>query len=191
MTNILVDQLPEFVMIDERKFSVNTDFRACLKTIMAFEDNDLTIAEKQMVMLENTYFTKPNDVEQAFIKANWFLNGGEEMDDSPVSLQRLYSFSVDSQLIYSAFKQTHNIDLQNAELHWWKFLALFMDLGSDTAFCQLVGLRKRLADGSATKEERKLASDLGDKIVLPAIEKHSIEEQERFNKFMSLVSEGK
>jgi hypothetical protein len=126
---------------------------------MAFEDNDLTPQEKQIILLSMLYPTIPPDTQIAIEKANLFLNGGEigEVKDGP----RLYSFSKDANFIFSAFKQTHGIDLDTAQLHWWKFLALFMDLGSETTFCQLTALRNRLATGKASKEEKSAAREMG------------------------------
>ena len=106
-----------------------------LADVIAFEDPELTGLEKQAVMLENLYPEQPTDPTAACEIAVRFLNGGSETgegeEDEPL---RLYSFSKDAGFIFSAFRQTHGIDLETAELHWWKFLALFMDLGAETTF---------------------------------------------------------
>jgi hypothetical protein len=89
-----------------------------------------------------------------FLDGSLMRDNGEPDDGSPV---RLYSFAKDANYIFSAFQQTHGIDLTTAKLHWWQFLALFMDLGGETAFSNIVDLRSRLKDGTATKEEKKRA----------------------------------
>jgi len=189
--NILVDAPPESITIADTEYQLNTDFRACLKIIMAFEDNELTPQEKQLVLLGNLYSVVPNDLTAALDRANWFLNGGKENtpDENEVTPVRVYSFAKDGNFIYAAFRQTHGIDLSTAQLHWWTFLALFMDLGQDTTFCQLTALRKRLKTGKASKEEKAAAHDMGEMIDLPDVDERSLDEKEAENEFLSKVRE--
>jgi hypothetical protein len=189
--NILVDTLPESVTIDGREHPVNCDFRTCLRTIMAFEDNNLTPQEKAMILLGNIYPNMPENAQDAVAKANWFLNGGEtgEADDQGESApaMRLYSFEKDAGFIFAAFRQTHGIDLQKIELHWWEFLALFMDLGSETTFVQLVNLRKRIKTGKASKEERQAAREMGEMLELEEVDNRTLEDKVKEAEFLRLV----
>lgn len=186
--NILTDAPPETVEINTTEYRLNTDFRACLKIIMAFEDNELTPQEKQLILLGNLYSVVPNDLNAALDRANWFLNGGkEDANTNTEENPRVYSFAKDGNFIYAAFRQTHGIDLATAQLHWWMFLALFMDLGQDTTFCQLTALRKRLKTGKASKEERAAAREMGDMIDLPDIDKRTLDEKELENEFLRKV----
>lgn len=134
------------------------------------------------------YVNMPQDIEQAIIKAHLFLNGGEitESDDPPM---RLYSFKKDANYIFAAFRQTHGIDLQTTDLHWWKFLALFMDLGSETTFCQLVSLRKRIKTGKATKEERETAREMGEVFDVPDVDDRTLDEKEAEQDFLRKLEE--
>lgn len=188
--NILVEQLPSAIEINGQEWPINTDFRECLRVIMAFEDVDLTTQEKQVVLLENLYPSLPSNVPEAFRLGIKFLNNGEEVEEATSESNpalRLYSFSQDANFIFSAFRQTHGIDLETAELHWWKFLALFMDLGADTTFCNLVSLRKRVKTGKASKEELRMYRDLKDVIDLSEPIVLTREEREQEDEFMRLV----
>lgn len=190
--NILTDELPDCVEIGDRIVDLNTDFKTCLRIIMAFEDPELTAVEKQTVLLTNLYGDQDlGDLREAITQGVKFLNGGggdSEKDQgwSP----RTYSFSKDANYIFAAFKQTHNIDLEESDLHWWKFIALFMDLGADTTFCQLVGLRKRVKTGKATKEEKTAAREMGSVFEIPELDTRTIEEKEAERRFMNLVISG-
>lgn len=176
--NILVDELPEVIEIVGVEYKLNTDFRFSLYTMLAFEDDNLTLQEKCVVMLQNLFVELPEEVTAEFIdKAQWFLNCGEISDEEPG--RRLYSFSRDASLIFAAFKQTHGIDLQSDNLHWWKFLTLFMDLGQDTTFCNLVGLRKRYYSGKCTKEERESIREMGDMFKVPDNEYLTLADREK------------
>lgn len=190
--NILTEALPDTVEIDGIDYPINTDYRAALRVIMAFEDDELTDYERQVILLSGLYPSPPPNLAGALDQAQIFLNGGKasEPDDTPTG-PRVYSFSKDANFIYSAFKQTHNVDLQTADLHWWQFLALFMDLGTETTFCQLTGLRKRIKTGKATKEERAAAREMGDLITVPEPDTRTLEEKEMEEQFMALVGKGK
>ena len=187
--NILIEELPYAVEIDGREYPIATDFRDCLLVILAFEDPDLTDTEKMVVLLGTMYKAPPHDLKQAAELAVKFLNGGEVADseDGPASSGRLYSFSQDANLIFSAFQQTHHIDLQTVKtLHWWKFLALFMDLGQHSSFCQLIGLRERIKSGKATKEERAAGRKMK-----AMLDDRTPEEKEAQDEFLRQVEEGR
>ena len=189
--NLLVDELPTFVEIGGKEYAINADFRACIRTVLAFEDPDLTGPEKQMVMLQTLFPVMPDDPGGAIEQALKFLNGGrldEVPDESPL---RLYSFQKDANFIYSAFKQTHGISLETEKLHWWRFLALFADLGADTSFCQLIGLRKRVKTGKASKDEQAAAREMGDAFEIPEPDNRTLEEKEQEAEFMRLVGGSK
>lgn len=169
---------------------INSDFRDCLKIILAFEDNDLTGFEKQLILFDLFYKEKPKNLSLAIQKALKFLNGGEDGNEDSGS-ERYFSFSKDAGYIFAAFKQTHGVDLEEIEyLHWWKFLALFMDLGSETTFCTLVGLRKRIKSGKATKEDRQAARELGDVFEVPEIDTRTPDERDQEEEFLRLIGKG-
>jgi len=187
--NILTDALPTSLLIANTEYQIDTDFRTCLKIILAFEDNELTTQEKQIVLLSMLFDTLPPDTTEAIKQAMWFLDGGQarsegEEENHPI---RVYSFAKDANFIFAAFRQTHGIDLQKVELHWWEFLALFMDLGGETTFSQLIGLRKRIKTGKATKEERAVADEAKDLIELDAVDDRTLEEKEAARLFDEAV----
>lgn len=189
--NLLIDTLPDTVEVCGRDYEIHTSFRDCLRVMIACEDDELTPQEKYAVILANMFDKVPPDAEEALDKTRCFLDGGKDYDgdgqSAPTSNMRLFSFEKDARLIYAAFRQTHGIDLSTADLHWWQFLALFMDLGQDTAFCQLVSLRSRIKKGKATKEERQMASEMGDMINIPDLDNRTIEEREAEAEFLRLV----
>ena len=193
--NILVDDLPEAVEVNGVEYAVNFDFRTGLACILDMESSELTDEEKCILLLKRIYGeTIPDDVEAAIKLAVKFLDGGKEPpeEENPFAdNKRLYSFEKDSALIYAAFQQTHGIDLQKVDLHWWQFLALFQDLGADTGFCNLVNLRRRVNSGEATKEEREYAAKLGDAFYIDNPEDIlSMDENENLALFELLSKEG-
>jgi hypothetical protein len=172
--SILIDMLPEYITVHGDIYQINADFRTCLKIIMAFEDNELTPQEKQIILINNLYRETPPDIVEALRQANTFLNGGDIQEENEETPFRLYSFTKDARFIYSAFRQTHGIDLTESDLHWWQFT-------------QLIGLRKRIKTGKASKEERAAAREMGEAFEVPEIDRRTLEEKEAEAEFMRLI----
>jgi hypothetical protein len=159
--NILTEDLPEAIEIDGTEYKIHSDHRQCIRIIGMFEDVELTGPEKMFALVHMLYYEIPANMMEAARLGVKFLDQGKEQEESEGPGHRLYSFQKDSDLIYAAYRQTHGIDLSKELLHWWVFISLFHDLGSETVFCQLVSLRKRVKTGKATKEERAMARSLG------------------------------
>lgn len=183
--NILTQRLPTAVEIDNKTYELNTDFRICIKIILAFEDNVLIMQEKQVLMLNLLYKEIPENNIIACDMAIKFLNCGEKGQESSVSsLGRLYSFEKDSKYIYSAIKQSHNVDLEQVEyLHWWKFVYMFLDLNENCFFNRIIYMRRQKKLGKFTKEELEMYNCIRDIIDLPEV--YDEEEQSIVNNFMN------
>jgi len=188
--NILVDPLPDAIEVNGHDYPINTDFRVSLRTILAFEDSGLAGIEKQMVLLQNLYIEQPENILEAFKQGIKFLNGGVESEEENRG-PRVYSFEKDAQYIMAAFQQTHGIDLEKVDMHWWKFLALFMDIGGETTFSSIVGLRQRMKSGKASKEDKAAANKMRSIIDLPEIDRRTPEEREMEQIFNDAIEKGK
>jgi hypothetical protein len=80
--NILTEALPDTVEIDGIDYPINTDYRAALRIILAFEDSELTDYERQVILLSGLYPEAPPNLTGALEKAKLFLNGGEIGEDN-------------------------------------------------------------------------------------------------------------
>ena len=157
--NALTDRFPTKIRIKDKIYKINSDFRNCIKIIQAFEDEELYDEEKYLILIKRLYLDEisTEDLEEAIIKGIKFLDLGEENDKSEENIKRLYSFSKDNTYIYTGIRQAHNIDLNSIEyLHWWNFVYLFLDIGQDCMFNQLIYYRQRKNEGKLTKEEKKV-----------------------------------
>lgn len=171
--NPLSRPFPTQVRLAGRRYPIRWRFTDCLPIILAFEEEaELTPAEQQMILLRRFYPKLPPDLAQAAALAVRFLDGGSstaaDEDDPEEQPLRLYSFSRDGGLIYSAFRGQYGIDLRRDELHWWAFLALFHDLAPDCRFYQLLRLRRGYLGGTLSREEEQLFEDMGPEALPPA-----------------------
>lgn len=181
----LIEKFPHAVRINGEVYELNTDFRVGLKIMQAFEDSCLAKLEKQVIMCDLLFQKMPDDINAAAIAAVKFLDCGKQRRE--VHSGRVYSFSKDAEYIYSAFLQTYGVDLQTAEMHWWKFCAMFGDLGQETTFNQIVGLRSRKQHGKLSKDDREIWYRMRDVLTLDEETEDDPELQaarDNFNKLM-------
>ncbi len=186
--NPLIDKFPTKIKIDDEILPINSDFRNCLKIILAFEDEDLTIEEKYYIMLMRLYGSIPNNAEEAIRKAILFLDCGEDRTSKDDDKPRIYSFSKDAKYIYSAIEMScPGIDLENVEyLHWWKFYYKFFDIKEGTTFSNIISLRDKKNRGKLSQEEKTLFIDSREILDL----EYDGEPSEEESKFMKLFNGG-
>ena len=122
--NLLFEKPPDHVVVNGEHVPIDTDFRNGIRIISAFEDQELTDAEKFHVLIHNLYDQPVEDLREAYEKGVEFLNCNVEDTTDNGTGFRLYSFTKDSNLIYAAFRQIHGIDLTTAEMHWWDILCI-------------------------------------------------------------------
>lgn len=184
--NTLLNRFPTKIRVDNIDYEINTDYRNCLKIILAFEDEELTLEEQYYIMINLLYKEVPNNMEIAIEKAILFLNCGEKHDDISDFKKRVYSFNKDAKYIYSAVNQTHNIDLESIEyLHWWKFVFLFMDVNKDCTFSYITSLRNKKNKGKLDKYDKKVWIEMREIVDLD----YSPEDEEE-SEFMKLWNGG-
>lgn len=167
----LLHSYPTKVRLHGEVYPLQWRVTDCVPAIMAFEDETLTAGEQQEILLRRLYGKRiPPDREAALRFAVRFLDGGEqtaeeEREDGPPL--RLYSFTRDGGMIYSAFRGQYGIDLQKDELHWWAFLALFHDLAADCRFYQILHYRKKWLEGTLSREEQQIFERMGPEAMPP------------------------
>ena len=164
--NLLIEDAPTKIKVGDEICDIRYDYRTIIKTICALEDSSLTNSEKVYILLSNIYKKIPEDKEKAARLACKFIDGGKEYDDKKNnSNNRIYSFLKDGNYIFTGINSTHHIDLSTEKnLHWWKFLALFLDMDTECFFSELIYFRKRKSEGKLTKEEKKKYKEIQDMV---------------------------
>ena len=154
--NPLINKLPTKIKVGNEIIDINADFRNCLKIILAYEDEELTIEEQHLIMIKRLYKTVPHDIEKAILQGIKFLNCGDECNNVRES-KRVYSFKKDAKYIYPAVSQASKVDLETVGFfHWWKFFYYFLDISNDCTFSNIVNFRQRKNKGKLSKEERQI-----------------------------------
>lgn len=161
--NLLISEAPTKIKVGDEICDIRYDYRTIIKTICALEDPILTNMEKEYILLNNIYKKIPKDKVEASRLACKFIDGGEEFNSKKSNSKRIYSFQKDGNYIFTGINSTHHIDLSTEkDLHWWKFLALFLDMDTECFFSELIYFRKRKIEGKLTKEEKKKYKEIQD-----------------------------
>lgn len=158
--SILVDPLPETVIIGGRPWPINSAFYIGVLFELIMQDADLSSAEKVGQALA-LYFPKIPDDKQAAVDAMlWFYRCGA---DEPKAAGRgkggtpkkAYCFDQDADVIYSSFYGQYRIDLAEADgLHWWKFRALFAGLSAESEIKKIMGYRTADLNGLGKTQKK-------------------------------------
>lgn len=161
--------LPTSLEVEGVEYAIDPSFETCLDIIRAYEDPDLLEMVKHRVMVKLLFLEPPPFCEETVRAAIKFLDGG---DDTPFTKpagepKRLFSFQQDMKFIRSAVQRTHGVNLrESSDLHWWKFLDMFMDLDENSMFSRILQLRHQKMKNKLTKEEKKLWAEMKDILVL-------------------------
>lgn len=152
--------LPKAFAIGGVEYAIRYDFRPILDICAALEDPDLSNQEKAFVACAIFYpdFEKipPEHLREAVEKCYWFINGGAE--NPGAKGPRLVSWEKDVRHIIAPINRvvgTEIRDLPENGLHWWTFLAAYMEIG-DCLFAQIVRIRNLIAKGKKLdKQDRE------------------------------------
>lgn len=142
MINILIDDLPKTVVIDDITYPINYGYRAnILIEIDMFSDRS---DEQKLLDALNIFYFKniPSNRNKALEKLLWFYRRGRGEDKKEKESKamkkarkvRAYCFETDAERIYAAFRTQYGINLnqtKNNDLHWWEFMAMFDALSED------------------------------------------------------------
>lgn len=144
----MIYDLPKELEVGGVEYPIRSDYRAILDILMALSDHDLEEWERVYSAVSAFYvdFKKiPAECyEEAVRQCFWFINGGEDEDNSPKQ-PRLIDWEQDFPLIVAPINRVLVTESRSAEyLHWWSFLGAFREVGECT-LAQVVRVRYKLA----------------------------------------------
>lgn len=155
---IMFNKLPYFVILQEKKYKINVDFRTMISFENKVQDKSVDKSKKIEYGLRHFYpafFYAENYnkllydsqlYKEACEKLIWFYKCGREdyhkaVGNGGKSTKQIYSYDYDDEYIYGAFYEQYGIDLSYYKIHWWKFKALLKSLKDDTEFVKIKGYR--------------------------------------------------
>lgn len=187
---------PEYVIIDNEEYKINTDFRIAIECNRIAEDDTIGDYERALAIIYTLFGDKGLEHKEHYDKllnyAQKFLNCGKEIDKKNKQEEPDMDFILDMPYIEASFMSDYNIDLENKQMHWWKFYNLINGLSSSELgnSCILNTIRAgRRYDANEIKDSKKRNEfiEWQKSIALPKKQKkHTKEQKEIANKVYEL-----
>ena len=137
--------LPCHIKVAGESFSIYTDFRKWLQFQIDIEKEKQITAEMIIPLLKDNIeplFFVGHFGEFAQECVSFLKNENPCPKDISPSTERVFDVAIDSDYVYSAFKQAYGIDLCDIEdLHIHKFNALLLGLPNDTKLSEIMSMR--------------------------------------------------
>ena len=144
--------LPTTVVVDGRDKAIRYDFRVILEIITMLQDNDLSGEEKTEAVLEMFYLDPDSilDVKGAVDACFSFIDAGSERPKK--ARPRLTDWNQDFEYIiapvnrvlgYESRAVDYDPDENTGGVHWWTFLAAYMEIGNDCLYAQIISIRDK------------------------------------------------
>lgn len=153
-------ELPKSVEIDNKEYSIRSDYRAILDIIRVFGNKELqtgVFGDEHALAAMYIFYPEFEDIEnydEAFKKLLWFVDRGDRCAGVDAKI-KLYDFEEDESTIAPAVGQVLGCRIREIEyLHWWDFVDAFCQIG-EGLFSQVVGIRSRRSKGKLSKEDRE------------------------------------
>ena len=155
--------LPKSIMIGSEEFEIRTDFRVILEILEMMSDADLSESEKSACALAMFYpeWRRIADKNEALACCVRFIDMGER---SGKSSPRLLDWQQDFPRIIAPVNRVlgmearavpYDAETNTGGLHWWTFLAAYMEVGSDCLISQIVQIRDKQARGKPLDKYEK------------------------------------
>lgn len=185
MINLLLDNIDE--VVNERiKIDFDTNFRIGIAFEIMMQNPKYSMQAKTYQALKLFYpeMNKIKDTKKAIDDIIWFYSCGKSEEETSQKNKKgknkqIYSYEFDNDLIYSAFKNQYNVDLEEIEyLHWWKFKAMFNGLKSDNRIVEIMGYRAMELSKIKDKDMKKHYKQLQEEYKLPDMRSEEEKEED-------------
>ena len=185
MINLLLDDIDKVVK-DRIKIDFDTNFRIGIAFEIMMQNPKYSMQAKTYQALKLFYpeMNKIKDTKKAIDDIIWFYSCGKSEEKTSQKNKKsknkqIYSYEFDNDLIYSAFKNQYNVDLEEIEyLHWWKFRAMFNGLKSDNRIVEIMGYRAMDLSKIKDKDMKKHYKQLQEEHKLPDMRSEEEKEED-------------
>lgn len=162
--NLLLNKLPDCLLIDGQEYSINTNFREWIRFEMIMLDQNSSNEDKATV-LATILKDIPQDMNKAIEQLVLFYQCGDrnrnDKANGKLNSKKIYDYERDQFLIYTAFYQYYKIDLNTIDyLHWWTFRQMFFELPEESKIKKVMMYRSIRINQKMSKEQRQFYAEM-------------------------------
>lgn len=186
-------EYPEFAEIEGELYKINTDYIYALQCFKIIDDNSISDVERAIAVVSVLFGQEnekgdiiniPKNINVALEKATIFLSCGKESKNI-TDVKKDMDFDYDKEFIYASFMSDYNIDLENTNMHFWKFCNLISGLTEDTILNRVRDLRNTNLSDYTDPKTRSRIQEAMERVALPTeYDKEDLEALENFNKLL-------
>lgn len=141
---------PQYVEVNNKRYKINTDFRVAIECNRIAEDKTIGDLERGLAVIYALFgdegIDTPEHYEKLLDLAKKYLLCGKEYDTKRNEKPNM-DFIQDYSYITTSFMSDYHIDLDNCEMHWWKFIDLMNGLSnSEFGNCCILNKIRNLRD---------------------------------------------
>lgn len=158
--------LPKTVNIGETPHAIRYDFRVILEIITMLSDVELNGEEKTDGILE-MFYLDPDSISyrernEAVEACFTFIDGGKQHNRK--KQPRLTDWEQDFEFIiapvnrvlgYESRAVDYDPEKNSGGVHWWTFLAAYMEIGGECTYSQIVTIRDKQARNKKLEKHEK------------------------------------
>lgn len=190
-------EYPEFAEIDGELYKINTDYKYALECFKIIDNASISDMERAIAVVSVLFGREnekgdivgiPENLEKALEKATIFLSCGKENKNIKETKKDM-DFEYDKEFIYASFISDYNIDLENKEMHFWKFCSLISGLTEDSILNRVRDLRNtNLSDYKDSKTKGKIQEAM-ERVALPTEYDYDSEDIQAIDEFNKLLGD--
>lgn len=191
---------PQYVEVFGKRYKINTDFKVAIECNRIAEDENIGDLERALAIIYKLYGEEglniPDHYEKLLEMAQKYLLCGKEYDVENNEKPDM-DFIEDYSYITTSFMSDYHIDLENCNMHWWKFMDLMNglsnnELGNCCILNRIRNLRNfDLKDIKDAKEKQKIIK-AKEQVALKKNKKQATEKQiESAKRFYEMLGIGK
>jgi len=146
--------LPKTVTIRGKEVPIRYDFRVILEIMSMLQDPELDGTEKTAELLEMFYLEPvyPFERREAVDRCFSFMDAGTDRPQK--KHPKLTDFEQDFEYIIAPVNRVLGFESRAVEydpetntggVHWWTFLAAYMEIGGDCLYSQILSIRDKKA----------------------------------------------
>lgn len=175
---------PTHAEINGKLYEINTDYRVAKECYEIINDDTISDQERALAVIYKIFGFIPKQDREAFLdKASVFLTCGrpnEPSSDEPPD----FDVNEDEGFIEASFKSCYGIDLDEINMHWWKFNDLIQGLDKHCILSRVREIRNYDLNEIKDPVQRSKMAHAQEQLKLP--DKITPEQQQKIDEFDAL-----
>ena len=175
---------PTHAEINGKLYEINTDYRVAKECYEIINDDTISDQERALAVIYKVFGFVPKQDREVFLdKASVFLTCGrpnEQSSEEPPD----FDVNEDEGFIEASFKSCYGIDLDEINMHWWKFNDLIQGLDKHCILSRVRAIRNYDLNEIKDPVQRSKMAQAQEQLKLP--DRITPEQQQKIDEFDAL-----